>query len=494
MPNFFCNSQTSGVLALNPPVVLELLPDVEGGQINLLPVAALARDVRVLIPQWTNASPHPDKFDEVELIWKGGKVDSLKVTGETSDAERTLLIPRAELIHGVHTLCYRFKAWNEIDFTGAPPIDVTVDGEAPQLATDSTLIFPPEVIPPNNLTAAYLADPTNNDQVLATIPDYSEKKVGDVITWYWASSDTDFEVVGTLTLELDDITGALPQLTFTGDMIRNSRNGIRFAYYQIEDRAGNVSLASERIELLIQADPTPRTLPWPLILNANTQQDQTLDPTLSQGYFAVEIPETADVDPVVDKLWVQWGAPGQVGAGRYDVPLSNNPLMFEISMPSVAAFLGEELKVYYGIEGIDDTSQETNLHVLKIPSGMYPPIQCEGASVTGLSYKDIKDDGAALTLSRWMMMTTDQVVRIKVTGVSANSPIPVEERLPDYSVTESDLTAGIGANRTIRVDKEFFNQLKRSENFMIHVSVSFDQGATWPTTENFPYADITLVD
>ncbi|MFP3541228.1 hypothetical protein SB770_32380, partial [Pseudomonas sp. SIMBA_044] len=90
------------------------------------------------------------------------------------------------------------------------------------------------VIPPNNLTAAYLADPTNNDQVLATIPDYSEKKVGDVITWYWASSDTDFEVVGTLTLELDDITGALPQLTFTGDMIRNSRNGIRFAYYQIE--------------------------------------------------------------------------------------------------------------------------------------------------------------------------------------------------------------------------------------------------------------------
>lgn len=83
MSNSFCNNHMPAYLALEPPEVLDALPDIEGGQNNLVPVAALASAVRVLIPQWGNASPHLDKFDEVELMWRGGKVDALKVTGQT---------------------------------------------------------------------------------------------------------------------------------------------------------------------------------------------------------------------------------------------------------------------------------------------------------------------------------------------------------------------------------------------------------------------------
>ena len=115
MSNSFSSNLMPAHLALEPPEVLDALPDIEGGQINLIPVAALASALRVLIPQWANASPHLDKFDEVELMWRGGEVDALKVTGQTSDAERTLLIPSSVLVNGVHQLFYRFKAWNEID-------------------------------------------------------------------------------------------------------------------------------------------------------------------------------------------------------------------------------------------------------------------------------------------------------------------------------------------------------------------------------------------
>ncbi|MEB0208013.1 hypothetical protein [Pseudomonas sp. CCC3.1] len=476
----------------------EPLPDIPDGETNLLHRSAWSdvdKPLRIEICPWYEF-PLDSGTERVDVFLDDDEstiIETRTWTLPMSEDDYYIELGAHKLPEGEHALSYIMTNFLELP-ARSYPFTLTVDKTSPRLAADSALIFPSEVKPPQSITAAYLAHPLNNDQVLASLPDYTDKKVGDVITWYWGISDSDFEQVDTLTLAIDDINGVLPKLTFTGDMIRDSGDGQRFALYQIEDRAGNISVLSDAAELNVNADPIPRVFPWPTIQNADsTGKNQILNPLIPYNYYVVEVPESAVIYPD-DKLWVQWGDPNTFGAGRFDVPLSSNPLHFKIPMPSVAAYLGKTLQVYYGVEGVLETSDQTRLRVMKVEPTSYPPIQCEGTSGSTLKYSNIKADGAALTIEQWSLMTTDQVVQIKITGVSNVGNEAEVLYLPEYSVVESDLTHGIGLGRTIRVEKSFFNKLKRGENLTVRVFVSFDQGVTWPIIENFTKLYIKLSD
>lgn len=476
----------------------EPLSDIPDGETNLLHRSAWSnadKPLRVEFEAWYDSAP-PSGFEQVHVFLDDDEsniIESRTWSLPMADEDFYIEISAHKLPEGEHAVSYIM-----VNFNNSParshPFTLTVDKTPPILAADSRLIFPFDVSPPNSITADYLALPANNDQVLASLSDYTRKKVGDVITWFWGVSEANVKQVGTVTLDIDHINGSLPPLAFTGDMIRDSGDGQRYALYQIEDRAGNISVRSSAVELKVNADPIPRVFPWPTIQNADSKgQNQILDPLISYNYYVVEVPEAAVINPG-DKLWVQWGDPMTFGAARFDAPLSSNPLHFEIPMRSVAAYMGKKLQVYYGVEGVVETSEQTNLLVMKLELENYPTIQCEGFSGVTLKYSTIKADGVALTMDRWTLMTTDQIVRVKITGVSSAGNEAETLSVPDYSVKESDLKNGIGLGRTILAEKLFFNKLKRGERFTVHVFVSFDQGATWPIVDNFPPLYVTLSD
>ncbi|MNN51785.1 hypothetical protein D3C81_1664460 [compost metagenome] len=51
--------------------------------------------------------------------------------------------------------------------------------------------------------------------------------------------------------------------------------------------------------------------------------------------------------------------------------------------------------------------------------------------------------------------------------------------LTAHAVTETQVRQGIGANNDVTVLKTFLAELKRDEQFTLHVQVSFDNGANW---------------
>ena len=309
---------TVPIIALLPPPTTEPAPldNIDGGEeINLLPRAAWSdpfNPLKVRFDPWENSKPSEDEPEHIQIFLGTVEVGN-KIWKAPIDAN-DLFVPIGadKLLQGEHELNYVVTIWSQTS-QDSEPFTITVDKEAPLLNSSSTLIFPPEVSPPKGITADYLDDPLNDDRVLATLPDYTGKKVGDLITWYWGISNSDFEQVGQLTLAIDDIKGALPQLTFAGDMIRDSGDGPRYAHYQIQDRAGNLSLASQPTELLVEASPIPRDLPFPKVTQASGSGSVSkLDPFNAAEGITVEIPPSV-VLYEGEEVRVSWGMAGKAG-------------------------------------------------------------------------------------------------------------------------------------------------------------------------------------
>lgn len=470
---------------------VETLDNVPGGELNLLPNTAWQADLRVEFELWKNSSPSPAFPETLTFYWDGNPIEEKEWTEKIDPDELFVMVEKIYLSEGEHTLMYKIVLSNSMP-DESDLLTITIDKTAPVVAPGVSLVFPSEVID-EGVTDAYLIRET--DVVAQIGPAYTSIAVGDKILWYWSDSSVGENLVGEMTLTLADLGKPLPDVVFAGQMIRDQGDGVRYAHYRVQDRAGNLSQPSVRVELQVAATPVSRFFPWPTILNAQDERQETvLDPLKSTTGDTVVIPETAVFSPE-DKVWVQWGAPDAFGAVRIVAPSEDNPLHFPVPMRAIAAHLNKKLSVYYGVEGLDAFSEITQLKVLKIDPGSYTRIQCEGAFGQLLSYADVKEDGAALTLESWTMMTTDQVIKIEVTGVN-NLGAAVELMvLDDHPVSPAELNMGIGANRTVRVDKDFLNTLQRGSQFTIHVYVSFDGGETWPLySANFPQTYVDFID
>lgn len=493
MSNSFCNNHMPAYLALEPPEVLDALPDIEGGQNNLVPVAALASAVRVLIPQWGNASPHLDKFDEVELMWRGGKVDALKVTGQTSDAERTLLIPSYVLTNGVHQLFYRFKAWNEIDFQNVPPIEVTIDTIAPILNAGNTqLLFPAEIIE-DGVTAGYLEREENHDQVTSEVPPYIAPMPGDIIRWYLSDSQSDEHYVDELTLNIDTAVDPLPALVYEGQVFRDSGDGRRYAHYQIQDRAGNLSLASQRIELLVEVSPIPRDLPFPKVTQASGSGSiSKLDPFNAGQGITVEIPASV-VLYEGEEVRVSWGVAGKVGyfLGEFSSVPADRKL--NVGKDYVPQHMGKSITVKYEVKTV--TGKVLPSERLTVDMGMIPrdSMQYGYCDVTQVSASRFPDAGLVVRLlTRWFLIMPGQYVNIYGRGVSATPGLaditfPI---LTDFEVTQQWIDEEYITDLIVKADIMPF---KVPSELTIITRFSFDGKETWTTEEGSPRSKLQLI-
>lgn len=463
---------------LPPPEINALLPDIPGGEHNLLPRSAWLAPLQVDIPMWQNSDPSPSTPEHLWVYWGTDEVEHKVLTQPVTPGDRVITVLQTKFIEGQHELKYTVRTSNDEE-SGSEQLSITIDKTPPFLVNEGPLKFPPAVIS-GGITEQYLND--NNDQVLAEVPDYLSPKPGDVITWYWSSSPTGSEIAGSRTLVLADI-GQSIMLPFAGQLIRDRGDGTRYGFYRIEDRSGNDSPRSLAVQLQVSAQPVPRVLPAPTISEAS---GNTLNPLNAINGATVVIPAAAVIRPG-EKVFVQWAEPGGVGAHRAEVPADQR--QYKVPGDRVPQHFGKSIPVYYEVEesGVVEphVSITRSLTVSRITSG-WPTVQCDKVSGSQLDLSSFTGD-ANFTLDRWSFMAVGQYVNVAVAGLDNNTGNNLTiSVLTDYQVPQAGAPINAGS-----ISKTNLMRFRRNHLISVRVEVSFNEKQDYQT---FPQLTVTLVD
>ncbi|WP_103364560.1 MULTISPECIES: hypothetical protein [Pseudomonas syringae group] len=465
---------------LAPPIIAELLPDVPGGEPNLLPSSAWLAPLRVDFPMWQNSGPSPGDPEYLRVYWNDMLLEEKIWTEPVQPADLFSMIAQQYLIEGQHRLRYSVETANQVQ-TESETLVFVIDKTAPVFEDEGALIFPEEIIS-DGLTAAWLD--AHGDTLLAEVPAYFSPSPGDIITWYWSSTPTGSEHTGTLTLEASDIGSAI-NIAFGRQLILESGDGIRYASYRLKDRSGNAGPRALAVSLLLCAQPVPRVLPPPRVQEATGSASASrLDPIDAFQGTTVSIPEDAVIFPG-ETVRVQWAEPGSVGSFLTEIADSR---LFSIPPTQVAQHFGKSIPVYYEVfEKSSDSPHISDRHTLSI-MGMtgFPVVQCDKVSGGRLSLHDIAEGGyARFTLDSWSFMGTDQFVSVEVHGLSsADNALLVVSVLDEHPVpvVDDEIDAG-------HISKTDLNRFMIGTQLDVRVRVSFDQTLSW---QPFPSLRATL--
>jgi hypothetical protein len=464
------------------PVVSAILEDIPGGEKNLLASSAWLNPLRVDIPLWQHSNPSPEQPEHLTLYWDDGLVEEKSWEHAIPPDELFVMVPQVRLSEGEHRLRYHVMAYNGEE-SDSDLLTLIIDKTPPILVNEGPLIFPPEVVS-GGVTEQYLK--ANGDQLLAEIPVYQVPKPGDLITWYWSSSPTGSEVAGTTTLALADIGKPLI-VSFSGQIIRDGRDGKRYGFYTVKDRAGNLGQRSLAVELQVAVTPVPRELPPARVKEASgTASSGLLSPANAKNGVTVVIPFAAVIYPG-EPVSVQWGEPGSMGAFRTDTPVATDSREYKIPKDCIAPYLGHTLPVSYEVTeaGKVLTSEPHSLRVEEL-SGL-PAIQSDKVSGGKLSLETIVEGGyASFTLGSWSFMATSQYLTIKVEGVDDANQLVSIAVLTEQQVPEVAAIIAVG-----QISKADLRRFKIGFGIEVKVKVSFDGKQTWKT---FPSLTPTLVD
>lgn len=459
--------------SLAPLVIVGVLPPIEGGEDNLLPKDAWLNPLRVEFELWSDHSTLPGVFDRVQLIWDGDEahpVHEKQFDGPYTEedlADLWLEVPASRLSEGGHTIFYKVWSWNQSPIPRvSDPVNVTIDKSPPVLAGDRKLVFPPAIVPPNEITARYLNDPANSDQVLATLPDYAVKKVGDVIRWYWEEFPNSQHLVDSLTLAPGNVGQPL-RLPLKGDMLRERGNGPRYATCRVRDRAGH-EVTTVHVPLDVNILPPPLRRP-PSVKEA---PGTVLDPQFYGVTGVTVVIPRQDDEGEGYKREVFWRGYGDMGFHHAPEPRPSNPSEFAIPAAAIPSSIGtgRVVEITYRVEGDAKESEPLKLRVSTIPSSKFPLVDCPQAARGNplkLSRSAVGSEGAGLTLAAWVYQAPTQYINIWLTSAS----------LPDEPVRVA-WPVSQGINRAT-LPKTYLNRLPLNAIFAVRVSVSFDGGDSY---------------
>ncbi|MNU43700.1 hypothetical protein D3C71_324910 [compost metagenome] len=460
------------------------LPNKPGGETNLLHSDVWANPLRVEFKPWYEVDP-PSGSETVEVFLDDNELNII--------GTRTWPVPMRPEDYYIEISADRFPQGEHqisfimTNFLGVKarsfPYTVTIDKVGPLLNTSSRLAFPAEILPPNKLTARYLDQ--NSDQVKATLPVYTSPRPWDRITWYWGATSGNLELGGVI--ELDDKNYSAPVvITIAGQLIRDRKDGKRYVWYQVHDRAGNPSARSDWVELDVAATPIPRSLPPTKIKDVSGTSTGVLNPSDAINGATVTVPPQADIHDG-ERVFLQWAEQGSGGAHRTETPITPGTWEYRIPSNKVAWHLGKTLPVNYEVieAGIVDP-HKSQTFTLRVSTLSGPPtVQCREVSGNYLSLSDLPDGHANFWIRRWAFVALEQFVTITVMGVDSSNQkvtVPVLTEAPVPAVAD-EITMG-------RISRANLQRFKIGERLEVTFQVSFDGKLSW---QKFPSLTPTLI-
>lgn len=464
----------------------------------LLPVTELAAPIRVEFDLWQNSSPRP-QLPEILWLYREGDVEPIgekQWTAPISLDELFIEVEMGQWSDGKHAVYYRVQLFNG-STSRSKALTVWIDRVAP--GAGDALKLPQDLNPAETVTAHYLE--THGDRLEVTFEPPAELIAGDTLRFYWnpnlsgGGEDEDY-CVDDWTLTAADVAKPLLSYAFGGQVLRERGDGIRYAYYRIKDRAGNAGGPSWPAAVSVAAAPIPRDLPPPRVHSAaGTPPRQSLDPAHALDGVTVEVPESAVIYDD-EHIALSWHVPGAAGGWASDrLAATIRPWTFTVPATAVGAHLSGRLDIKYTVFASSEEAgtAATELSVGNLPGSHFPMVSCvEAEGMAYLSLARIQGGSATFRLERWVLMSTDQHVKLTVSG-TLQAGGSYERVLVDHrGVTEAELTSGL-TQPVAKADLELF---ARNSDIRLRAYVSWDRGSTWPPEglPNFPVRSLLLKD
>ncbi|RMP44247.1 hypothetical protein ALQ26_02570, partial [Pseudomonas amygdali pv. lachrymans] len=260
---------------------------------GLLPIDSLNTPLEVLLNVWQGARPgytYQLYFDGV-LIGLKKEILLSQMPGD----DLMLHIPSELLTEGRHSVAYAVENPINMVVEFSAETVVIVDLTPPGDPLLAPIIFPTQV--QNGLTSEELQ--TMGNVLSGTIASYNGMQEGDVVRTYWNDLPGPMAVVSS-----DDVGLKRTMVDFARSFLELIGDIEAPVYYTITDLAGNLSMASEAVDVKLQlAQATP--LPTPTIKEA---AGNTLDPANAPSGATVVIDATANLK-AGDQVIVQWQGP-----------------------------------------------------------------------------------------------------------------------------------------------------------------------------------------
>ncbi|MDU9389394.1 hypothetical protein [Pseudomonas sp. zfem002] len=269
----------------------------------------LRNDLVVTIQEW-DLPLSPGLTDTLYLEWARGhapqesdfiEIASLEITAPVADGTfplKSLKIPVDLLqVDGPYTLRYWVFRYNhESDYS--PPLRIVCDGTRPWFDERPPALLLPEV----PITDQYLAE--HPQGVVATLPAYADRQPGDVVTYRWIAmplpeNPADVPIAGSA-----PVTGEPAQITFSADTVRAQGDGGCVVFYELMDKATNLSRLSYYTSVGVALGPLPTGLLPPQVPQA--EGDNLVDLVDARLGVVVRIPAFQNAK-ASDRIEVTWG-------------------------------------------------------------------------------------------------------------------------------------------------------------------------------------------
>jgi hypothetical protein len=425
---------------LPPPRVPLLLPNAPEWQYNLLPMSATREPLRVEFEMWLNSEPTPEAPETLTLYWGDSEVGSKTWTTEVLPADLFIMAPVERMGHGEHTLSYRVELGSSNEATSSK-LTVTVDTRPPELPAESYITFSSEVVLAG-VTDSYLK--ANGDQLKGTTCDYKDGAAGDLLIWYWDEMVGEPNEVGRKILSTEEAGKAL-EISYPGAALRLAQDGLRVAYFSIQDRAQTEMQMGRDFYLDSKVTPAPRILPPPTLQEAvGGSLGSTLRPIEAIGGGTLLVKEETVIEPG-EQIKVFWGLPGSPGAFETTTPIEPGKRAYRIPADKVAAQSGETLPLYYEVSQSDGTVLESARHTLKVEmvSNMPTP-DCDKVNGGVLSIKQLANGDAIVRAQAWPFVAIDQEVTLQLYGRDRVTGENLRKTIGTTNVTSTSGAVQIG--------------------------------------------------
>lgn len=335
------------------PEVPAIIKDENGqeDETGLIPRSAIDSDLELIVAPWP-AEPYTNT---VKVGWRtaGAQFEAVNeytyfnpVFDPDNPQPKIMHVPYPRLEQGTYELSYKVSVrGNEVESLKKT---VTIDRRPPDDGqTPDAPSFPAEVEQAGSITDEYLND---HGEVVMSVPRYTDMRAKDKVIYYWTDRNpppNNETPTGEYSFSKDDIDNGNLNFSLTESVIRTSGQGQRFAYYQLEDLAGNkgpISLLAAIDVLLI---PAPGNLQPPhiplssrgLIDREHAREGATDEAGVTVQINAYDNPDSSqkvlinwdgtllnelDVDPAGFPLraYVPWSALTAKGLGPLDVQVS----------------------------------------------------------------------------------------------------------------------------------------------------------------------------